>query len=245
MEDLVGMRALLRLAASGRESTPGGERDDGGWHDRPMSSRTPPPPRPVPAGSADEPASGSVAAALGEDVARAGYYPELVAGCLEVALAGEEPVAHLVQAETSFADAVHRHLTVLALTPGRLIIVHVDDAALEDGVPGAVATSEAVPVRRISSLALSRGVARPAAGGGRLVEMTIAISWGAVRRLDLEPASCPDPACQADHGLTGTSVPDDIVVRVAAGVEGDEALERAEAFARALSRATARSAVDA
>ena len=210
-----------------------------------MSSRTPPPPRPVPAGSADEPASGSVAAALGEDVARAGYYPELVAGCLEVALAGEEPVAHLVQAETSFADAVHRHLTVLALTPGRLIIVHVDDAALEDGVPGAVSTSEAVPVRRISSLALSRGVARPAAGGGRLVEMTIAISWGAVRRLDLEPASCPDPACQADHGLTGTSVPDDIVVRVAAGVEGDEALERAEAFARALSRATARSAVDA
>ena len=148
---------------------------------------------PVPAGSADEPAAGSVAAALGEDVARAGYYPELVAGCLEVALAGEEPVAHLVQAETSFADAVHRHLTVLALTPGRLIIVHVDDAALEDGVPGAVATSEAVPVRRISSLALSRGVARPAAGGGRLVEMTIAISWGAVRRLDLEPASCPDP----------------------------------------------------
>ena len=112
-------------------------------------------------------------------------------------------------------------------------------------MPGAVATSEAVPVRRISSLALSRGVARPAAGGGRLVEMTIAISWGAVRRLDLEPASCPDPACQADHGLTGTSVPDDIVVRVAAGVEGDEALGRAEDFARALSRATARSAVDA
>ena len=66
-----------------------------------MSSRTPPPPRPVPAGSADEPASRSVAAALGEDVARANYYPELVAGCLEVALAGEEPVAHLVQAETS------------------------------------------------------------------------------------------------------------------------------------------------
>ena len=116
VEDL-GMRALSRLAAPGRESTPGGERDDGGWHDRPMSSRTPPPPRPVPAGSADEPAAGSVAAALGEDVARAGYYPELVAGCLEVTLEGKKPVAHLVQTETSFADAVHRHLIVLALTP--------------------------------------------------------------------------------------------------------------------------------
>ena len=197
------------------------------------------------AGPASHEASQEAFADLVQQVELAGYYPELVLDTLRLATGEEEILSGMVQSETTFAEAVHRHLTVLALTPGRLIIVHVDDAALEDGVPGAVATSEAVPVRRISSLALSRGVARPAAGGGRLVEMTIAISWGAVRRLDLEPASCPDPACQADHGLTGTSVPDDIVVRVAAGVEGDEALERAEAFARALSRATARSAVDA
>ncbi len=181
--------------------------------------------------------------ALREEVTRAGYYPELVLGTLDVSLAGEAVSCDLVQAETTFDDTdVHRHLTVLVLTPSRLLIVHVDDAVREDGFPAAVATSEAVAVSRIRSVALTRGVAVPAAGGGRLTEMTIVISWGAVRRLDLEPATCGDPSCQADHGLTGVSMPDDIAVRVAAGVEGDEALERAEAFARALSAATARAA---
>lgn len=179
---------------------------------------------------------------LVDAVARAGYYPELVLGTLEVAAAGEEVLVDLVQAETTFDEAVRRHLTVLALTDTRLIVVHVDDVPREDGRPGAVATSEAVPVSRITSVALTRGVREPADGGGSLTEMTIAIAWGSVRRLDLEPATCGDPSCHADHGLTGMSVPDDVVIRVAAGVEGDEALARAEDFARALSAATARAA---
>ena len=87
---------------------------------------------------------------LAQEVRRAGYYPELVLGTLDVAVAGEEVVVDLVQAETTFDDAVHRHLTVLALTPSRLIIVHADDSPREDGRPGAVATSEAVPISRIS-----------------------------------------------------------------------------------------------
>lgn len=189
----------------------------------------------------DTTASGS-AAALATAVTRAGYYPELVLSSLELALGGEEVRTDLVQAETTFDEAVHRHLTVLALTDTRFIIVHVDDVALEDGRPGAVATSEAVPMSTIRSVALTRGVSEPAADGGVLSEMTIAVSWGAVRRIELEPASCPDPACQADHGLTGLSVPDDVVVRVSAGVEGDEALARAEDFARALSAATSQAA---
>ena len=56
---------------------------------------------------------------LAQEVRRAGYYPELVLGTLDVAVAGEEVVVDLVQAETTFDDAVHRHLTVLALTPSR------------------------------------------------------------------------------------------------------------------------------
>ena len=182
---------------------------------------------------------------LAEEVRRAGYYPDLVLGALDVAVAGEEVVVDLVQAETTFDDAVHRHLTVLALTPSRLIIVHADDSPREDGRPGAVATSEAVPISRISSVSLTRGVCEPAAGGGQLTEVTIAICWGAVRRLDLEPATCDDPTCQADHGLTGMTMPDDIVIRVAAGVEGDAALARADRFAQMLSEATARAAARA
>ena len=66
-----------------------------------------------------------------------------------------------------------------------------------------------------------------------------------MRRLELEPATCGDPSCEAEHGLTGISMPDDIVMRVAAGVEGDAALARADRFARALSEATARAAARA
>ncbi|MHA6526659.1 DUF5998 family protein, partial [Corynebacterium pyruviciproducens] len=89
-------------------------------------------------------------------------------------------------------------------------------------------------------VALTHGVSRPAAHGGNLTEVTIAISWGAVRRMELEPVACQYPAFEADHGLSGVTMPDDIVVRVAAGVEGDDAVHRAQVFAQALSAATAR-----
>ena len=194
------------------------------------------------AGSTTSEVSEDAAAELAQQVELAGYYPELVLDTLRLAAGEEEIISGMVQAETTFAEAVHRHLTVLSLTPTRLIIVHVDDAPRDDGSPGALATSEAVPLSRIRSMALTRGVSDPAQDGGTLTEMTIAVSWGSVRRIDMEPATCGDPDCQADHGMTGVSVPDDIVIRVAAGVEGAAALARAEAFASRLSQMTARAA---
>ena len=194
------------------------------------------------AGSTTSEVSEDAAAELAQQVELAGYYPELVLDTLRLAAGEEEIISGMVQAETTFAEAVHRHLTVLSLTPTRLIIVPVDDAPRDDGSPGALATSEAVPLSRIRSMALTRGVSDPAQDGGTLTEMTIAVSWGSVRRIDMEPATCGDPDCQADHGMTGVSVPDDIVIRVAAGVEGAAALARAEAFASRLSQMTARAA---
>ncbi|WP_229116715.1 DUF5998 family protein [Actinomyces bovis] len=177
--------------------------------------------------------------ALAQEVRHAGFYPDLVLDTLEMVLAGEAVKASLVQSETTIQDAVHRHLTALALTDTRLLIVHVDDAPGENGQLGAVATSEAVSISRIYSVSISRAMRDANNNGGQLTEMTIAAGWGAVRRLDLEPVSCGDPNCQANHGLSGVSVPDDIVMRVAAGVEGIDALAKAEAFASALSHATA------
>lgn len=194
------------------------------------------------AGPASHEASQEAFADLVQQVELAGYYPELVLDTLRLATGEEEILSGMVQSETTFAEAVHRHLTVLALTSSRLIIVHVDDTPRDDGSPGALATSEAVPLSRIRSMALTRGVADPARGGGTLTEMTIAVSWGSVRRIDLEPATCGDPDCQADHGMTGVSVPDDVVIRVAAGVEGAAALARAETFAGRLSQMAARAA---
>ncbi|WP_235984695.1 DUF5998 family protein [Actinomyces trachealis] len=196
-------------------------------------------------GAASTPCSqqGSIAWGIfSQEVRRAAFYPDLVLDTLGMVLAGEALQASLVQSETTIEDAVHRHLTVLALTTTRLVIVHVDDVPGEGGHLGAVATSEAVSVSRIHSVSISRAMRDADKNGGQLTEMTIAAAWGAVRRMDFEPAGCPDPNCQADHGLTGVSVPDDIVMRVAAGVEGIDALAKAEAFARALSRVTAQAA---
>ena len=189
---------------------------------------------PVPAASTD----------LRHDLHRAGYYPELVADVLDVALAGEEVLAHLVHPETTFDEEVRRHVTVLALTPTRLVVAHVDDHPADSEHPSASAsaTTEAVPVSELRSVALTHVVGAPAkhASGDVPTELTLAIGWGAVSRVDLEPATCADPACDADHGYTGTLAPDDVVVRVSSAAEGRAAVQAATAFARTLSAATAR-----
>ena len=182
---------------------------------------------------------------LRQDLHRAGYYPELVADVLDVALADEQVVAHLVHPETTFdAAEVRRHVTVLVLTPTRLVCAHVDDhpADREHPSASASATTESVPLSELRSVALTHVVAEPAKHkpGRAALELTLAIGWGAVSRLDLEPATCGDPACEADHGLTGTLTPDDVVVRVSTAAEGPDSVRAATDFARVLSAASAR-----
>jgi hypothetical protein len=182
---------------------------------------------------------------LRHDLHRAGYYPDLVADVLDVALADEPVVAHLVHPETTFDEAeVRRHVTVLVLTPSRLVVAHVDDhpADSENPSASASATTESVPLAELRSVALTHVVAKPEKHrtGDAASELTLAIGWGAVSRVDLEPATCGDSACDADHGLTGTLTPDDVVVRVSAVAEGAGAVRAASTFARALSAATSR-----
>ena len=183
---------------------------------------------------------------LHRDLHRAGYYPELVADVLDVALAGEAVEAHLVHPETTFDEAeVRRHVTVLVLTPTRLVVAHVDDHAPDAEHPSASAsaTTEAVPLRELRSVALTHVVDDPQRHhqGRGVLELTMVIGWGAVSRVDLEPATCGDPECEADHGLTGTLAPDDVVLRVSSVAEGIEAVRAAQRFARRLSAATAAS----
>lgn len=181
--------------------------------------------------------------ALRADVERAGYYPALVSDVVATALAGEHVDAHLVHQETTFdSTEVRRHVTVLALTPTRLVVAHADDHGPDAVVPTsyAAASTEAVPLHKVTSVVLSHVVSQPERyrPGTPARELTLTIGWGSVRRLDLEPAACADPECEADHGYTGTSTSDDIVVRISAEAEGDEAVQAALSFARALSAAT-------
>ena len=70
-------------------------------------------------------------------------------------------------------------------------------------------------------------------------ELTLTIGWGAVSRIDLEPATCGDPQCEADHGMTGSVTADDLSLRISADAEGEMALQDAVAFAKSLSAMTA------
>jgi hypothetical protein len=185
-------------------------------------------------------------AGLRSDLERAGYFPDLVTDVLDVSVAGEPVVAHLVHAETTFdTDAVRRHITALVLTGTRLVVAHADDHAPDDPdgppQPYATAATEPAPLRSVRSVVVNHVVPQPQeyVRGAGSRDLTLTIGWGAVSRLDLEPATCGDPDCEADHGYTGTASADDIALRVASDADGDGAVREALSFARALSAATA------
>ena len=183
-------------------------------------------------------------AGLRAAIEHAGYYPDLVADTIDSALAGEPAEAFVVHQETTFdSDEVRRHITVLVLTPTRLVLGHADDRPADQLTPApyVTASTEAVPLSAVRSVVVNRVVTDPGRyAGGRPQEVTVTIGWGAVSRLDLEPATCGDPDCDADHGYTGTASADDIALRVSEAAEGVDAVDRLLTFAAALSRATAR-----
>ena len=184
-------------------------------------------------------------AGLRAAIQHAGYYPELVAEAVDSSVAGEPIEAFVVHQETTFdSDEVRRHITVLVLTPDRLVLGHADDHPADPLTPAPFVTSstEAVPLSSVRSVVVNRVVTDPLRhrGGAPPQEVTVTIGWGAVSRIDLEPAACSDPECEADHGYTGTASADDIALRVSEAAEGADAVSRMLGFAAALSRATAR-----
>ena len=177
----------------------------------------------------------------------AGYYPDVVADAGFAALAGESVEAHLVHHEPTIdeRDEVRRHVTVLVVTPTRLVLAHTDEHAPDDVLPAPYTstTTEAIALAAVRSVVVNRMVANPAAyesqsGRRGATEAVVSIGWGAVNRVDLEPAGCADPACEADHGYTGVIGSDDFSLRVSAAAEGPDAVAELLAFADALSART-------
>lgn len=187
-------------------------------------------------------------------IERAGYYPALVGDVVSAALAGEEVRSHLVHLETTFdRDVIRRHVTVLVLTPSRLVIAHADDHADEgtgeaEGASAGVAeevataTTESIPLSAVRGVMLTHVVADPQnyVRGSLGRELTLTLGWGAVSRVDLLPATCGESGCDADHGYDGTISSDDIALRVSATADGDPALQQAISFAHALSASLGR-----
>ncbi|MBA3990678.1 MAG: phosphodiesterase [Propionibacteriales bacterium] len=179
---------------------------------------------------------------------RVGYYPTVVAEAVESAVAGESVLSFVIHHEPTFdRDEVRRHVTVLVLTTSRLLVAHTDEHPPDDLLPAPYAstTTEAVPLTRIGSVSVTRMVANPAgdpasSGGDGVAEAVLTVGWGAVQRVDIEPAGCPDPECEADHGYSGVLTAEDFAVRISSSAEGAEAVDALLDFARALSAATAR-----
>lgn len=177
-------------------------------------------------------------------IERSGYYPALVADAMATALGDEQVLSFLVHHEATFdAEEVRRHISTLVLTPSRLLVGHVDEHPADSGAPAlATASTEAIPLREVRTVVITRTVADPAAHlpGARPEEVVLTIGWGAVARLDLIPATCDNPECEADHGYTGSLGHDDFSLRISAAADGPQTVDHALGFAQALSAATSR-----
>ena len=180
-------------------------------------------------------------------IERSGYYPGLVYDAVASAVGQEAVVSYVVHHDAHFDPGmeVRRHITVMALTPTRLVYSHTDeypaDEADPESRPQAETSTEAVRHSRISSVALTRVIADPASylpGVTTPTEVVLTIGWNVLSHLEIEPAHCGDENCEADHGYTGTMTADDLTVRVSATADGPEAVQQVVSFARALTEAT-------
>ena len=170
-----------------------------------------------------------------------GYYPEVVADAVAAALSEEQVVSFYVHHEPTFdRDEVRRHLSVIVLTPTRVVLLHTDENPGDDLLPEPYTSTstEAIRLTAIKSVVVTRMVANAASGETAPAEAVLTIGWGGVNRLDLEPAGCDDPNCTADHGYTGTMAGDDFSLRVSAAADGADAVGGLLAFAEQLSART-------
>ncbi|RLV49451.1 phosphodiesterase [Nocardioides mangrovicus] len=177
-------------------------------------------------------------------VEQTGYYPVVVNEGIRAAVAGEPVVSYLVHHEPTIdRDEVRRHITVAVLTPTRLVVAHTDEHPPDDLLPEPYTSTstEAVGLSQVRSVVVNRMVANPAtpdAALDRPAEAVLTIGWGGVARLDLEPAMCQDPECDADHGYTGVVGSDDFSIRVSSAADGADAVDDLLGFAESLSEST-------
>lgn len=176
--------------------------------------------------------------ALEAEIRACGYFPELVSESIALALGTETARAHLVHHEATFnRDEIQRHLSVLVLTDSRLLVSHTDENDSPGEPPQALTTTESIPLVRVNSVALSQVVSHPERYGSRksgIDEAWLTVTWGTMRRVDLEPAHCADPECEADHGYTGVLAGDDLTVRISTAGDGQAKVAELVAFGSAL-----------
>ena len=82
---------------------------------------------------------------------------------------------------------------------------------------------------------MSYGFSQPQAynaGNTAPTEISFQIAWTGSLHMELAPAGCQDPQCNADHGYTGDARRGDIAVRVSRPLMAPESVQRAQHFVR-------------
>src|SRR5260370_9133721 len=139
-------------------------------------------------------------------IERSGYYPGLVSDAVPSALGSDPVTAYVVHHDAIFDPGmeVRRHMTVLVLTPTRLVYSHTDEHPAEDADsrPRAETSTEAVRFAQISSVALTPVGPDPAAyapGATLPSGVLLTIGSNVPSPLEIEPRHCADETGWADH----------------------------------------------
>ena len=168
------------------------------------------------------------------EVADCGFYPTIICRAVAGAVGDRLVIGHLVHHEATFAgNEAHRHLTVLVLVEEAFIICHADEGEFGR----AIVSTEVVKLAALDSVILTQSVADPASPQPDLAETWLTVIWGATRRIDVGPAACDNPTCEADHGYTGVDAADDYVVRMSRDADGAASLQKLVEFGSLLQAA--------
>ena len=99
--------------------------------------------------------------------------------------------------------------------------------------------TEVVALRAIDSVLVTRSVSHPESfpdGGAEVVETWLTLVWGGNRRIDIGPAACEDPDCEADHGYTGVDASNDLTIRMSPAGDGEQSTRKLLEFGALLQR---------
>src|SRR3954469_7069405 len=120
-------------------------------------------------------------------IEKTGYYPQVVSSGVRAAVAGEQVASLLVHHEPTIdRDEIRRHITVVVLTPTRLILCHTDEHAPDDLLPEPYTSTstEGVKLSQIKSVVVNRMVANPATVTDSTMpppaEAVLTIGWGGI-----------------------------------------------------------------
>ena len=97
-------------------------------------------------------------------IEKTGYYPQVVWAGVRSSLAGEQVVSYLVHHEPTIdRDEGRPHITVVVLTPSRLVLSHTDENAPDDLLPQPYTSTstEAISLASVRSVVVNRMVANP------------------------------------------------------------------------------------